>query len=254
MANKDLPVGLNSFDLNTLELNAPLQNTLIGPTEGGIFNENRAIVKQIQAYLYFQYQYDANLQSMVDAYNVITQDYLDWFNAINLPIYTALSGHMLDWVGQGVYGVLRPTLFVGNSSSIIGQIASVSNHGETATPNVGDGISITKTFGNISSFAVPDGIYQKILTWQFYKGDGFVFSIPWLKRRISRFLYGLSGRDVSAPWTPDISVIFTESTPKPVCTITITNAPQPASYFLGACIDNNILALPFRFSYIVDIV
>ena len=68
------------------------------------------LTKILPSYLYTQYADDVNLQSFVSAYNTMTQEYLDWFNNINLPIYTVQSGTMLDWVATGLYGIPRPTI------------------------------------------------------------------------------------------------------------------------------------------------
>jgi hypothetical protein len=58
----------------------------------------------IPSYLYAQYSDDENLQAFVDAYNSLSQGYLDWFNSRPLGLYTSpnIAGPLLDWVGQGV--------------------------------------------------------------------------------------------------------------------------------------------------------
>ncbi|STX01610.1 Uncharacterised protein [Kluyvera ascorbata] len=49
------------------------------------------------------------------------------------------------------------------------------------------------------------------MTWNFYKGDGFYFTIPWLKRRVLRFLTGVDGVDVVNDQRWSISVLFSSS-------------------------------------------
>jgi hypothetical protein len=49
------------------------------------------------------------------------------------------------------------------------------------------------------------------MTWNFYKGDGYYFTIPWLKRRIIRFLTGIDGVDVVNDQRWSISVLFSGS-------------------------------------------
>jgi hypothetical protein len=66
----------------------------------------------IPSYLYQQYTDDDDLQGFVEAQNEMQQNYVDTFNALNLPIYTGLivSGLLLDWVARGLYGISRPSL------------------------------------------------------------------------------------------------------------------------------------------------
>ena len=174
-----------------------------------------SVTKTIPSYLYFQYQDDQDLPSLIDAYNTMTQEYVDWFNSINLPVYSGLSGALLDWVGQGIYGIFRPTIG-SETSSFSGQIASYT---------IDDlPISDIKKTSTSNTFETPDDIYQRLLTWWFFKADGFAFSIPWLKRRIYRFLYGINGTNPNPTFTPQISVVFTETTPIPTCAIKIGRA------------------------------
>lgn len=142
-----------------------------------------------KSYLFVEYADDDNLQSFVEAYNKIAQQYLDWFNTINLPIYTGLTGALLDWIGQGIYNVPRPAL-QNNVSDYNGPLNTFAfNQGGMGFNT----IQLPTTKGNY----VSDDIYKRVLTWQFYKGDGQVFNHLWLKKRILRFIFGNSGRDVA---------------------------------------------------------
>ncbi|WBA60278.1 hypothetical protein [Citrobacter sp. 21OH12SH02A-Citro] len=58
---------------------------------------------------------------------------------------------------------------------------------------------------------VSDDLFKRIMTWNFYKGDGYYFTIPWLKRRIIRFLTGVDGVDVVNDQRWSISVLFSGS-------------------------------------------
>lgn len=153
----------------------------------------------IPAYPYVQYNDDTDVSAFFTAYNQIAQQYLDSVNDINLPIYTKLSGDLLDWVGTGLYGIPRPALNAG-LNGINGTLGSFT---------FGD-----QTFGNFSFsgpstvYVTTDDIYQRCITWQFYKGDGTQFSIPWLKRRIMRFLFGENGVDYGVNETFPVSVTF----------------------------------------------
>jgi hypothetical protein len=52
-------------------------------------------------------------------------------------------------------------------------------------------------------FLTDDDLFKRILTWHLYKGDGKLFNIRWLKRRIMRFLTGeQGGNGQSAAGTP----------------------------------------------------
>jgi hypothetical protein len=66
----------------------------------------------IPSYLYQQYTDDDDLQEFVIAQNEMQQNFVDTFNALNLPIYTGpiVAGKLLDWVGRGLYGMVRPSL------------------------------------------------------------------------------------------------------------------------------------------------
>jgi len=215
------------------------------------------VLKTIPSYLYFQYLDDQNLPSLISAYNTLTQEYVDWFNDINLPIYTGLSGALLDWIGQGIYGVPRPSLSTTSVNGVIGQIGGLKYHGAEAsgpTPNIALAIATTQAFETTTVYTTPDDIYKRVLTWLFYKGDGSNFSIPWLKRRIARFLYGVNGTDVSDPWTPNISVTFNEGTsPLPTCEIVVNNAVNPVATYFQLAVEDGVLSLPMRFQYSVTI-
>lgn len=208
---------------------------------------NTTVQNTLPSYLYFQYLNDKNLQALVDSYNEITQSYVDDLNTINLPIYTQLSGDLLNWVGAGVYGYPRPVISSVKISGITGQIASFATD-ESST-------SSAKVNSISNSFTVSDDFYKRILTWFFYKGDGDIFSIPWLKRRVYRFLYGINGTDATGPFTPDISVEFVESPTDPSeCVITLTNPPAQVGEFFQTFVTYGNPGLPFYFTYTVNIV
>jgi len=150
--------------------------------------------KTILSYLYQQYADDLDLRAFVDAYNNLTQQYVDYLNTVNLPIYTGLSGALLDWVAQGLYGVKRPTIGTSSGSIYNSAVYDVDIYGAAIS----------------SSSLVSDDIYKRILTWKLYRGDGFVMSIPWLKKRLKRFLIGTNGAPLAIDATPEISVKITQ--------------------------------------------
>jgi len=226
--------------------------------------------KTIPAYLYQQYNDDESLQAFVSAYNTKSQDYVAWFNAINLPIYTGapIVGDLLDWEAAGLYGMVRPSLSASGSAETTGPL-------NTAALNTAPLNGYESVGGSSPDPAVTDDIFKRILTWHFYKGDGKTFSVRWLKRRVVRFLYGVNGTDVDVGSTYDVSVTFGPDT---LATITLTYAenafsgigifaigvspiggvPIPSDLFafapvLKAGIEGGVLELPFQFTYAVDI-
>ena len=156
------------------------------------------IAKITPAYLFQQYADDVNLQAFIYADNQIMQQYLDWLNAINLPIYTTLNdSNLLDFVGQSVYGIPRPTIQSG-FSGLIGAYNTFAFNGGSPF----NGVKSSSAGGDF----VTDDIYKRVITWNFYKGDGQIFNFEWLKRRILRFIYGTNGQDVEISSVYGVSV------------------------------------------------
>jgi len=192
--------------------------------------------KTIPAYLYQQYFDDDDLQAFVAAYNSITQKYVNTFNQLNLPIYTGLSGDLLDWIGKGLYGYPRPT-FSGVADITIGPL-------NTYGPDDSVPLNSQRVIFGSPSPVTTDDIYKRLLTWHFYKGDGKVFSIPWLKRRLKRFLVGTSGTAPHIDNTHDINIVFVA--PKAVL---ITIESTLIGGYLKSAIDNKSAELPFQYSF-----
>ncbi len=225
----------------------------------------------IPSYLYTQYQDDEALQAFVDAYNGLAQQYVDWFNKTPLPVYTdpAISGSLLDWVGLGLYGVVRPVLPVARSV-FRGPFNTYAYNTQPFGSSAGSGSGF---------YTADDDIYKRVLTWRFYKGDGFQFNVDWLKRRVLRFLTGPNGTAPQIDSTYPVSVTFSG-----VNTVNIgvrpgeryvtggalpeimqvgavapgelqtTFVPYDLSAFsdLQGGISSGILPLPFQFTYVVS--
>jgi hypothetical protein len=161
----------------------------------------------IPSYLYQQYTDDDDLWGWIDAQNNMQQNFVDTFNALNLPIYPGpiVSNLLLDWVGRGLYGMARPAL----GSGIPAIMGPLNTYGcDWLAPKWEQiGGSISANFGlNMIAYYGPenvviatDDVYRRVLTWHFYKGDGNYFSTRFLKRRIWGFLFGKNG------WRPDSS-------------------------------------------------
>jgi len=207
------------------------------------------ITQTLPAYLYQQWQ-DPNrisqasidsLNALFTAYNQLSQTNLNAINALNLPIYTnsAISGVLLDWVGTNLYGLPRPSV----SSPIVFSNQGVYN---TEAYNT-DAFNENGVASPSSSYVVTDDYYKRILTWDFYKGDGFQYNTNWLKRRVVRFLNGVNGVAPTIDNTYGISVTYTS-----LSQITITiSAASAAKTFLAAAIQDGILNVPFQYTYTV---
>ena len=200
------------------------------------------LTQVLPAYLYQQYtqdQYSDDLQAFFTAYNTTSQQYLDATNILNLPIYTVQSYPLLDWTALGIYGMARPTLGVSFSFSTLGVYDTVPYD----TTAYSEDVKTNPT----NFYTVTDDYFKRILTWNFYKGDGFQYTTQWLKRRVARFLYGVNGTDI-----PDIADIYNISVvygSNNAITIHIPNIG--ISSFFQAAVASGALQLPFEYSYTI---
>ena len=188
----------------------------------------------IPSYLFAQYADDENLQSFVAAYNSITQGYLDWFTGTPLGLYTSpsITGPLLDWIGQGVYGIPRPVLATQTSSTRAGY-----NEFPYNVPPY-DYLSFSSSG---AAELASDDIYKRAMTWNLYRGDGQQFTVGWLKNRVNRFLNGVNGTDWPVLNNPP-SITVSGNT----FTISVFNNAQGVALqeLLGA----RILAFPFQYN------
>ena len=159
------------------------------------------VLQTIPSYLYTEYNDDDDLQAFVVSYNALTQQYLDWLNTINLPVYTSdtITGSLLDWVAQGLYGIARPALASGQNSDLGPYNTFMLNE----VP-----YNDREIIGPSNVVATSDDIFKRIITWNYWRGDGRVFDVRWLKRRIMRFLEGVNGSAPPIDNTWQISVSF----------------------------------------------
>lgn len=198
----------------------------------------RNVEKIIPAYPFVQYNDDENIVSFFDAYNIIAQSYLDAFNALLLPCWTSemVSSHLLDWVALGVYGQTRPSIILNIEKQKLGTYNTIDYNS----------IPYAK-LKNIAGTqnAMPDDIFKRLLTWNFYKGDGFQFSIPWLKRRISRFVHGENGADPHIQGTFDVTITVSDG----IFSIGVPDYGDGSADFLVSCIEQGYAKLPFMYSF-----
>ncbi len=155
----------------------------------------------IRSYLYTQYNDDDNIRAFVTAYNTMAKNIYDWMRSANLPIFVGgyNAGDQLRWIARGIYGVKPPVLESGRQL-VIGEF-------NTCTFNTVP-FNTRRVINQSEQVVVSDDLFKRIMTWNFYKGDGFYFTIPWLKRRIMRFITGVNGVDVVNDQHWSISVLF----------------------------------------------
>lgn len=233
------------------------------------------LTKIIPSYLYQEYNDDEDLQAFVDSYNALAQEYATWFAEISLPVYAQnaqIFGDLLDWIGAGLYGYPRPSLPSGSNRNI-GPL-------NTFAPNVLIPNQLL-VIGNQNVYVTTDDVYKRCLTWHLWKGDGKVFTVKWLKRRIMRFLTGENGGPGLTADTSIVSVGFSGdndvtiriapgfvtvtggavpnmaypngAAPNVVRTVYTPGQYVPFAVILKSGIDAGVLELPFQFNYTVEI-
>lgn len=196
----------------------------------------------IPAYPFVQYNDDENVVAFFKAYNGIAQEYLDALNKLHLPCWTSpeITGWLLDWIAHGIYGQLRPALSVTEGQAQRGDYNSVEYN---ASP-----------YAHISNYIagkyefISDDMFKRVLTWNFYKYEGFQFSVPWFKRRIARFIHGKDGIDPVLQHTFDVSV-------KPVeggFSVIIPDYGDGIADSLKSAIEQGFCKTPFMYNFIIS--
>lgn len=202
------------------------------------------VEKIIPSYPFVQYRDDPNIVAFFDAYNEIAQEYLSSLNSLNLPCWTspALTGDLLWWVVKGIYGEDRPLLQVSEAAIARGAY-------DTIEYNKIPYAHLNNFVPGYSSY-VHDDYFKRILTWNFYKGDGAYFCIDWLKRRVARFVHGSNGIDPLLQHTFDVGVTVDSGT----FSIAIPDYGNGVGYFLKDAIDQRLVKLPFIYNYETTVV
>jgi len=200
--------------------------------------------KIIPAYPYTQYNDDLSITAFFDAFNSMAQSNLDYLNSLNLPCWTSqtITGNLLDWIALGIYGEQRPLLQISEEAVARGAYNTIEYN---AIAYAG-----LKNYAPGSASYVPDDYFKRILTWNFYKGDGSHFCIDWLKRRLARFIHGPNGIDPPVQSTFDISVTPDNG----VFSISIPDYGNGVGYFLKDAIDQALVKLPFIYTYQVKVI
>jgi hypothetical protein len=167
----------------------------------------------VPAYLYQQYADDEDLPWFIAAYNAAAQYYLDWFNNTNLAYYPGLTGSLLDWVADGLYGELRTSLAA----------ASPQPYGPLNTVVMNANYPLNSYYQPQQTiYSLTDDAFKRVITWNFYKGDGKRFNMRWIKRRIMRFLLGVNGTDPQGGINATVGTENTQSIGVTVSGTTIT--------------------------------
>ena len=198
--------------------------------------------KVLPAYLYQQYTQDVyvdDLQAFFTAYNNISQTYLDNTNDLNLPVYTTQIAPLLDWTALSIYGILRPVLpYSGTISS------GVYDEAVYDTTVYNENIIISPA----GFYETTDDIFKRVITWNFYTGDGFQINTVWLKNRVYRFLAQQNGVPLPIPNTYDIGVSFASNN---VVDIAINPSSSLVTFapILQAAINSGALQLPFQYTF-----
>jgi hypothetical protein len=196
------------------------------------------VIQNLPSYLYQQYNNDEDVLAFFDAYNTSSQTNLDRINNLNLPNYTTKFGLLLDWVALGIYGIKRPVLpFAGTLGS------GVYNESIYDTTVYNENVILTPS----GFYETTDDIFKRIITWNFYKGDGYQFNITWLKNRVYRFLAQTNGIPAPIPNTYDISVTFGAGN---AVDITIASGDLTTlAPILEAGINSGALQVPFQYNF-----
>jgi hypothetical protein len=153
----------------------------------------------VPSYVYGQFADDPDIQAFFAGVNTEGQGYLDWFLQTPLSVYTlpAINGPLLDWIGQGLYGISRP---------VISTLTLRSFGAYNTRPYNTLAYNVRKQVNSGTAQAASDDIYKRTLTWYTYLGDGRQMSIMWLRRRVARFLFGANGADIPVSYLSQVSI------------------------------------------------
>jgi hypothetical protein len=190
----------------------------------------------VPSYVYGEFADDPDIQAFFAGLNTTAQGYLDWFNSTPLGLYTSpnINGPLLDWIGNGVYGISRPVLSNQTSALTAGYNSTPYN---TMVPY--DGASFSSSG---SSALASDDIYKRAMTWDLYRGDGQMFTMGWLKNRVNRFLNGANGSDYTVLDSPPSITVSGN-------VFTITSFQDSVFTSLQELLANNVLSVPFQYTF-----
>ena len=199
-----------------------------------------ALPSIIPCYPYLQYSDDQNILAFFTAINALGQQYLDWYNNTPLALYTNpnISGPLLDWVMNGIYGIARP-VFSSQSTTFV---AGLNSGPLNAGPVNGSQYSVSGT-----AVVATDDFYKRVATWILYAGDGRYFNLHALRMKVARFLYGVNGTDVTLDQSQSIHISVGGAA------YTITVPAGLASQYFSEAVGQGILPVPFVYPLTVVI-
>jgi hypothetical protein len=153
----------------------------------------------IPSYPFQEFSDDENIVAFFTAYNQLAQGYLNYANETPLSVYTspAISGPLLDWIMNGIYGIERP-VFSSLMRNFVGGLAVFP----LGTISLGEG----KLYQSGTATPATDDYYKRVGTWTLYLGDGRYFNTTNLRKKVARFLYGVSGTDITLAQTQTVSI------------------------------------------------
>lgn len=222
------------------------------------------LAEVVPSCVYGQFSDDPDIQSFFAGLNTTAQGYVDWFANTPLSVYTlpAINGPLLDWIGQGIYGISRP---------VISTITSRSFGAYNTVPYNTRAYGTRKQVNSGTAQAASDDIYKRTLTWYTYAGDGRQMSIMWLRRRVARFLFGANGTDIPVDYLQQVSIsrnsagfsgaygsapyntqaYGTRRTRRNLSarSLTIGIPPSPVAQTFVALLNEGYLALPFQVKF-----
>lgn len=228
---------------------------------------DKLVDRILPAYPFVQYNDDDNVVAFFQAYNQLAREYLTAFTKLNLGFWAGeiINGPLLDWIALGIYGTQR---------HIIVNLQYPNKDDEIDFKS--EGVYNTIEYDNVAynefknkavatTQYMSDDFFRRILLWNFFKEDGFQFSIPWLKKRMGRFFKAFRGDPFSSWDSKDIEngydlTYYSVTVNKGVFTILI----DPNAYrdseglhedwfeFFKLCMETRLINLPFQYTFIVN--
>jgi hypothetical protein len=169
-----------------------------------------------------------DVRALFDTCNAELDSIIQSLSRLNLGLYLDKEGAWLDWIAKGVFGFSRPSIAI---TELLSSQGGFNNFGFDKR---GYGYSVN---ANTTAFVtLTDDQFKKYLQWHLWRGDGYQFSIPWLKARVARF----AGVAISA-----VSISVTGS----LYTITLANSVD--ANILKYLFVSELLELPENNDYTV---
>jgi hypothetical protein len=179
-------------------------------------------IKKAYPYMLSGFGDSAGVNTIFKAYNDLATQLSMWIYGTPVPVYISdsITGDLLDLVALGMYDIVRPNVNLSATDYVAGYNSSEYNITEYNNPTE----KVDKP-----SFLLSDDYFKRLLTWVAYKGDGMIPSVPWLKRRIIRFLCGTNGTANDIFVTNYVSVRLRAFNEEMVYDVTLLNSAPYSS-------------------------